>query len=154
MDTSETSPVVRHATLTDARTIAAFNQAMAAETEGITLDPAAVGDGVRRALGNPRLGTYYLAEVDGTVVGQTMVTTEWSDWRNGFFWWIQSVYVAPEHRGQGVFRALYEHIHKLAQSRHEIRGLRLYVRRDNRRAINTYRGLGMSPTDYVFLETE
>lgn len=132
----------------------AFNKAMAEETEGKTLDLATAQAGVRYALEDPHRALYFIAEVDSAVVGQTMITPEWSDWRNSFFWWIQSVYVDAKYRRYGVFRALYEHIAKLAKDRDDVCGLRLYVHCDNRNAIETYRRLGMSQTEYVLFEEE
>ncbi len=143
---------VRRATTADLGTLVAFNQAMAVETEDKTLDGPTVTAGVRRALEDPNRSIYFVAEAGGDVVGQTMFTLEWSDWRNGFFWWIQSVYVTPDFRGRGVFRALYEHIRSLAKEREDVCGLRLYVDRSNQRAIETYRKLGMTLTDYLLCE--
>lgn len=143
---------IRIATGADADRMIAFNRAMADETEGLQLDDAASDNGVREALKDPSRCTYYLAEIDGAVVGQTMVTVEWSDWRNGFYWWIQSVYVEPESRRLGVFRSLYAHVRDLARARPNVCGLRLYVYRENRRALETYRQLGMTVTDYQVCE--
>lgn len=125
---------------------------MAEETEGKTLDPATADAGVRCGLKDPSRALYFMAEVDGVAVGQTMITPEWSDWRNGFFWWIQSVYVDPEFRRRGVFRALYEHIAGLAKQRDDVCGLRLYVHGSNEQAIETYHQLGMSQTEYRLFE--
>ncbi len=107
--------------------------------------------GVPRALERPEV-RYCVAEVDGDVVGQMMLTYEWTDWRDGVFWWIQSVYVAPEARRRGVFRALYEHVHELAQADPDCRGLRLYMERDNHTAAATYEALGMTRTAYDVFE--
>ena len=145
---------IRPARIVDFETIVAFNHAMAKETEGKTLDPANAEAGVRNALEDPHRALYFMAEVDRVVVGQTMITPEWSDWRNGFFWWIQSVYVDPRFRRHGVFRALYEHIARLAKGRDDVCGLRLYVHHDNRNAIETYRRLGMSQAEYLLFEEE
>ncbi|MHC4697215.1 MAG: GNAT family N-acetyltransferase [Planctomycetota bacterium] len=143
---------VRAATISEFDVIVAFNQAMATETEDKTLDPATIHAGVRKALEDPARCMYFVAAIDGVVVGQTMITFEWSDWRNGYFWWIQSVYIDPDSRRRGVFRALYDHIRNLAKHRPDVCGLRLYVVRQNVRAIQTYRNLGMTPTDYVLCE--
>ena len=145
---------IRRATLADLDTIVAFNQAMALESENKTLDLSTVTAGVRRALEDPGRSVYFVAEVDGTIVGQTMVTMEWSDWRNGFFWWIQSVYVDSDSRSRGVFRALYEHILALARQRRDVCGVRLYVHRDNHRAVEIYAKLGMKLTDYLLYEED
>jgi len=151
---SNNAVTIRSATPADLDTIVAFNRAIAEETEGKTLDHATIVSGVRQALVDPSRCMYFIAEVDGAVAGQTMVTFEWSDWRDGLFWWIQSVYVDHRFRRRGVFRALYDHIRNLAKSRHEVCGLRLYVHRDNTRAIKTYRHLGMTLTEYVLCEEE
>src|SRR6185503_19691231 len=94
----------------DARAIAAFNAAMALETEGKRLFAEVIGAGVRALLRRPKAGFYLLAETKAEIAGVLMITTEWSDWRNGAFWWIQSVYVRPEFRRQGVYRRLYRHV--------------------------------------------
>jgi GNAT superfamily N-acetyltransferase len=144
---------IRHATQADLPFIAQANAALAAETEGQTLDPALLHPGVRAALNDPSLGRYYLAEIEGEVVGQLMATSEWSDWRNGAFIWIQSVYVLPTHRGDGVFRALYGHLESLARQDPRICGIRLYVERSNERAQEVYARLGMHRANYVVMET-
>src|SRR5262245_46547470 len=103
-------PTVRRAEPSDAAAITEFNRLMALETEGKALDVAVLSSGVRAVLADPNKGRYFLAEDSGVVVGQLMITLEWSDWRDGWFWWIQSVYVRPEARRQGVFRSLYHHV--------------------------------------------
>jgi len=145
-----TAPVIqiRCAALDDLDTVVRFNEAMAWETESKRLDHATITEGVRNALTDPSRCVYFVAEIEGRVVGQTMITFEWSDWRNGCFWWIQSVYVDAAHRRQGVFRALYDHIRTEAKSRPDVCGLRLYVYHSNDRAIATYQTLGMSVADY------
>ena len=146
--------VVRRAGTADLNTIVAFNRAMAYETENKILDPQTAICGVRNALEDPSRAVYFVAEVDGQVVGQTMITTEWSDWRNSYFWWVQSVYVAREHRRHGVFQALYSHIREIAFQRPDVCGLRLYVHRRNRSAAEVYRRLGMSQAEYSLFEDE
>ena len=148
------SITIRPATLEDAAHIVSFNKALASETEGKTLDARTITVGVREALADPSRSLYFLAEVDGEVVGQTMVTFEWSDWRNAFFWWIQSVYVDARFRRRGVFRALHEHVRREAHSRPEVCGLRLYVHHDNHRAMKTYAQLGMPQSDYLMCEED
>lgn len=143
---------IRVAVPGDVDTLAAFNIAMARETEGLRLLSAVVSAGVRRVLADPALGFYLVAEDQGQAVAGLLVTTEWSDWRNGCFWWIQSVYVLPQARRHGIFRALYRHVWQLAQARPEICGVRLYVERDNEAAQHTYRGLGMVETEYRVME--
>jgi len=143
---------IRKAELRDAAAIAAFNAAMALETEGKVLMPERVNAGVRRLLDDPSLGFYLVAQQGDAVVGCLMVTNEWSDWRNGLFWWIQSVYIVPASRRSGVYRRLYDHIRRLAQSDPGICGFRLYVEKENTAAQKTYGSLGMSPTDYRVYE--
>jgi GNAT superfamily N-acetyltransferase len=144
-------PTVRPARPADAPTIVEFNRILAQESEGKTLDPAVLSAGVDAVLADPVRGLYFLAEEGGEVIGQTMITTEWSDWRNGWIWWIQSVYVRPAHRRRGVFRALFEHVHRSARDAGVV-GLRLYVERANHVAQQTYASMGLGPTGYVVLE--
>ena len=136
----------------DADTIAAFNSAMAEETEGKALDPELIDPGVRNLLEDPTKGRYWVAESDGQVIGQLMVTYEWSDWRNGTIWWIQSVYVRPDWRRSGVFSALYRHVESLASDTPQVIGLRLYVEENNKRAQRTYAALGMVQPSYLVME--
>jgi ribosomal protein S18 acetylase RimI-like enzyme len=143
---------IRKATAQDADSIANFNAAMALETEHKRLVPELIGAGVRRLLGDPTLGFYVVAERAGEVVGCLLVTNEWSDWRNGLFWWIQSVYVVESARRQGVYRAMYDHIRGLAKADPGICGFRLYVEKDNAQAQRTYKSLGMAETDYLIYE--
>ena len=138
--------------------MAEFNSRMAWETENRRLDPERVRQGVAALLSDPAKGTYFLAEgqQDGTitVAGQLLITYEWSDWRNGNFWWIQSVYVAEEFRGRGVFRALFNHVHTLAKGRKDVCGLRLYMDAQNQTARQTYERLGLKQTDYELFEID
>ena len=128
---------------------------MAMETEHKRLDPDTVRQGVRAVLEEPARGCYFIAERDpGEPVGTLMLTHEWSDWRNGNWWWIQSVYVDPAHRRSGVYRALYDHVHALAQATPDVCGLRLYVERENANAQRTYESLGMSDAGYAIYEAE
>ena len=143
---------LRRAGLADAPVIVEFNILLALESEGKTLDPAVLGPGVAAGLADPRKALYFVAEEAGTVLGQIMVTFEWSDWRNGWLWWIQSVYVRPDARRRGVFRALYEHVRQAARQDPEVVGLRLYVERANEAAQQTYLRLGMEWTGYLVLE--
>ncbi|MEX1994053.1 MAG: GNAT family N-acetyltransferase [Steroidobacteraceae bacterium] len=144
---------IRDATLADLDFIVASNAALALESENQTLDPALSGPGVRAVLQEPGLGRYYLAESEGRTVGQLMTTYEWSDWRNGLFLWIQSVYVLPAYRSQGVFRALYRHLEDLARKDARVCGIRLYVDRANERAMAVYGRLGMHRSNYGVMET-
>jgi ribosomal protein S18 acetylase RimI-like enzyme len=145
-------PTVRRATPADAGVITEYNLRLARESEGKELDPAVLSAGVAAVLGDPVRGLYFVAELDGRVVGQLMITTEWSDWRNGWIWWIQSVYVHEEARRQGVFRALYDHVVATARADGGVAGLRLYVESGNLAAQQTYRRLGMEPAGYFVLE--
>lgn len=145
---------IRPAAASDAAIIADFNRRLAQETEGRQLDPAVVMKGVTGLLGFPDRGIYYVAEIDGQVIGQTLITYEWSDWRNGNFWWIQSVYVAADFRKQGIFRALYQHVKTAAEARSDVCGLRLYVEAENEHAQRAYERLGMKRTPYRLYELE
>jgi GNAT superfamily N-acetyltransferase len=144
--------VLRKGEARDADTIAAFNSAMALATEGKALIPEVILAGVRRLIANPALGFYVVAERDERVIACLMVTQEWSDWRNGLFWWIQSVYVEEPYRRRGVYRAMYEHVRALAAAEPNVCGFRLYVERENAVAQATYAALGMRPTDYDIYE--
>ncbi|MBL8295294.1 MAG: GNAT family N-acetyltransferase [Bryobacterales bacterium] len=146
--------MIRRACLADAETLASFNERMAWETEHLTLDAERIRLGVRAALEDESKGFYLVAERGGQVVGQLMVTYEWSDWRNGAFWWIQSVYVYPDYRGQGIYSGLYRHLERLARQTPEVCGLRLYVEQDNNRACEVYQRLGMTITAYRLLEVD
>jgi ribosomal protein S18 acetylase RimI-like enzyme len=139
---------IRPATPADAPTVAAANAALALETEGKRLDPATLAAGVAAVLADPAKGWYTVVEDAGRVVGQCLVTLEWSDWRNGWFWWVQSVYVAPHVRRTGVFRDLYRHLEAAAVARPDVIGIRLYVERDNARAQATYESLGLEEEPY------
>ena len=132
--------------------IADFNLRLAEETENLRLDPERVRTGVAALLKDPSKGLYYVAEVDGMVAGQVMITYEWSDWRNGNIWWLQSVYVKQEFRRQGIFRALFKHLEELARQRDDVCGLRLYMHADNTRARRSYEELGMKHTKYEVFE--
>src|SRR5476651_277303 len=144
--------IIRPARLSDAETICEFNRLLAQETEGKELDPATLKAGVEAMLLDPRKGLYFVAEREGWVVGQLGITLEWSDWRNGNFWWIQSVYVAPDARRHGVFRTLYQHVLAAAAREPNVIGVRLYVEHDNQIAQATYQKLGMTVTSYQLME--
>ena len=144
---------LREATPDDAKAIADCNAAMAQETEARVLESARLGAGVAALLDDERKGRYWVAESDGHIVGQIMVTYEWSDWRNATIWWIQSVYVHPEHRRRGIFTALYRHVEDIARRAENVCGLRLYVEKANRRAQETYTALGMSQDSYLVMES-
>jgi ribosomal protein S18 acetylase RimI-like enzyme len=158
---------IRPARPADADVILEFNRLMAKETEHKDLDPAILGAGVAAMLRDPNKGRYFVAEAtphsqplspehrgEGSmgIVGQLGITLEWSDWRNGNLWWIQSVYVAPDARRHGVFRKLYEHVMAEAAKEPNVIGVRLYVERENEVAKATYRKLGMWTTVYEIME--
>jgi ribosomal protein S18 acetylase RimI-like enzyme len=144
---------VRAATPADLPAIVEYNRRLALETEHKTLDPDVVAAGVAAALADPQSKGPYFLTCDGTdVIGQLQVTYEWSDWRNGWFWWIQSVYVRADGRGRGAFRALYEHVRTRAKAAKNVVGIRLYVERDNVAAQGTYARIGMTRMPYLMLE--
>jgi ribosomal protein S18 acetylase RimI-like enzyme len=152
MGTSSTPAVtVRAARPSDAAVIAQYNIGIARETEAMALDPEIVGPGVCAVLADPAKGMYFVAEVAGRVVGQLMITHEWSDWRNGDIWWVQSVYVHPEHRKIGAFKALYRHAEQQAKAVGAV-GIRLYVDADNETAQHAYTRLGMHLGNYRVME--
>jgi ribosomal protein S18 acetylase RimI-like enzyme len=142
---------IRAAALTDLPELAAWNAAMAWETEHKRLDPATLERGIRGVFERPQRGFYLVAERDGAAVGSLLVTYEWSDWRDGDFWWIQSVYVVPAARRGGAFRALYADVAQRAAAAGAV-GLRLYVETENQRAQATYEGLGMQRCHYFMYE--
>ena len=154
--TAEATPLsVRSATLDDLPIIVEFNCRLAWETEHTRLDMPTITRGVRRALTQPEMCRYFVAqEPGGEVIGQAMVTYELTDWRDGVLWWFQSVYVAEPHRGHGVFRALFDHIVQAAGAAPDVRGLRLYVERENARAQRVYQQLGLAPSGHLVYERD
>jgi GNAT superfamily N-acetyltransferase len=148
------SIAIRRAVLADADLITAYNRALAEETEGRALVPAVIQRGVSRLLAEPARGVYYVAEQGGRVIGQLLITYEFSDWRDSVFWWIQSVYVHPAHRRQGVYRGLHEHVAAAARAAGDVCGLRLYVDRHNTPAQAVYRQLGLHPSGYELYEVD
>jgi predicted ABC-type ATPase/GNAT superfamily N-acetyltransferase len=143
---------IRQAGPADALVVVEFNHRLAEESEGKTLDAALLEPGVAAVLADANKGLYYLAEEDGRALGQIGLTFEYSDWRCGWLWWIQSVYVRPEARRQGVFRSLYCHVENLARQDPSVIGLRLYVEEANKAAQQTYFKMGMTRTGYLVLE--
>jgi len=143
---------IRLATPRDAEVLIRFNSAMALETEKKALFPEVVSAGVHYLLNHLSAGFYVVAEVDTQVAGSLMVTNEWSDWRNGNFWWLQSVYVRPEFRRRGGYRRLYRFLQTLAARDPAVCGFRLYVERDNLPAQATYCAAGMAETRYLLFE--
>jgi len=152
---SETGVTIRAANHGDVDTIAEFSRRIALETEDMELDVEQIRIGITSHMDDPgRRGAYRVAELGGEVVGQLLVTLEWSDWRNRWRWWIQSVYTAPEARGKGVFRALFQHVEAEARSRDDVCGLRLYVEKENEAAQKAYEKVGMERSQYVFFSKE
>ena len=140
---------IRIATAADAPDLVEFNQAMALETEGKKLDTNVLSRGVAAVFDDVQKGFYVVAEVEGHVVGCLLITFEWSDWRNGWFWWIQSVYVRPQARGKSVYSKLYAYVKEKAAQRTDVCGFRLYVDRDNEHAQRVYEKLGMERSNYL-----
>ena len=143
---------VRAARPEDLESLVDFNCRLARETEDHELDPATVRRGLSRLFDNPAAGFYTVAEQEGRVVGCLLITFEWSDWRDGWLWWIQSVYVEAAARRRGVFRRLFEHVREKAETDADVRGLRLYVERGNGRAQATYASMGMEEAPYKLFE--
>ena len=150
---------VREASWSDLEHLIECNAAMALETEGRLLDKNRLRLGTEGVLSSPSRGLYVVGEsLEGDhkrrVVGQLLITYEWSDWRNANFWWIQSVYVHPDWRYRGVFRAMYEFVFQQADSRSDVCGIRLYVEKDNANAIAVYDKLGLRMTPYRIIEVD
>ena len=154
---------IRPAMPVDTHLLAQWASAMALETEHKQLDPDTLRAGIATGIDEVAKARYFVAMEDsalaghetvGMPVGTLMLTSEWSDWRNGDWWWIQSVYVAPEHRRRGVYAALYRHVEALARATSGVVGLRLYVERDNASAQRTYAALGMVDAGYAMYEAE
>ncbi|MDE3018375.1 MAG: GNAT family N-acetyltransferase [Nitrospirota bacterium] len=150
--------VIRPAQVGDLDVLVNFSLAMALETEGRQLDRERLRQGTQTLLEEPARGFYLVAEAQGEpgpiVVGQLMITFEWSDWRNATFWWIQSVYVHPEWRRQGIYRTMHRHVLREAKDRKDVCGLRLYVEKDNQGAQTVYRRVGLSPSIYQVFEED
>lgn len=145
---------IRIANQEDVGALVEFNQTMALETEGKTLDSSTLRAGVAAVFADDRKGFYVVADNKGSVTAGLMVTTEWSDWRNGVFWWIQSVYVSPEYRGTGLYGKMYEFVKEQAAKAGNVCGFRLYVEKENERAQRVYEKLGMEKTYYLMYEEE
>lgn len=143
---------IRAATVTDAGPIVEFQQAMARETESVELDPPVVTRGVQAVFDQPARGRYFIAEAAGEVIASLLITYEWSDWRDGNVWWIQSVYVRPEHRRRGVYARMYDEVRAAAMRDDGVRGIRLYVDRRNTSAQDVYRRCGMNGEHYLVFE--
>ena len=145
---------IRNAEIDDIEILVQFNSQMAMETENKLLDRSVLKEGLQKALQQNHFCRYFVAEIKGEVIGQTMLTYEWSDWRNGQIWWLQSVFVDKKYRQKGVFRALYSHIKALAKSLTQVRALRLYVKNDNNQGQTVYKQLGLYPAGYHIYEDE
>lgn len=145
--------IIRQAVPTDEETVVDFNCRLAAESESTQLDRDTVRLGVRAILGNSRHGRYFVATLDDRIVGQMMHTFEWSDWRNGEIWWLQSVYVHPDFRRKGAFRQLIQHLQTEADASPGVVGLRLYVEEHNTSAQKTYEQLGLKTAGYMVMES-
>lgn len=143
---------IRKANINDLETIVEYNYGLAYETEDKKLDKEILSKGVKAIIEDSSKGIYHVCEIDGKVVGQIMYTYEWSDWRNGTFLWVQSVYVNKEHRGKGIYRNLYNHVKAICDKDESICGIRLYVEVENFVAKKTYKNLGMEECNYHIYE--
>ena len=144
---------IRNAGIHDVAVLADHNQAMAVETEDRHLNREIIEAGLQEVLSHPEKGFYMVAEAEGQIVANLMITVEWSDWRNAPMWWFQSVYVRPEHRQQGVFKLMYQEV--MDQARNQgVKELRLYVEKSNVRAQKVYEQLGMAESHYLMYEVE
>lgn len=143
---------IRASIVADVPNLINFNQAMALETEGKTLSAQILRSGVEAVFLDEKKGFYAVAEIGGAIVGGLMVTFEWSDWRAKWFWWIQSVYILPEHRGRRIYRLLYEFVKEKAAAQKDVCGFRLYVEKENINAQKVYEKLGMQSSHYIMYE--
>ncbi|MBK8302260.1 MAG: GNAT family N-acetyltransferase [Chloracidobacterium sp.] len=143
---------IRLATADDADSLIEFNQAMALETEGKQLESSILRSGVEAVFSDEKKGFYIVAEIENRIVGGLMVTREWSDWRNGWWWWIQSVYIRPDFRGQKIYAKLYGFVKARAADAGDVCGFRLYVENDNSRAQRVYESVGMEASHYLMYE--
>ena len=143
---------IRVAKNSDVKSLVHFNQLMAWETEQKKLDEVILSKGVSALIADNNKGFYLVAEQSAQVVGSLMVTTEWSDWRNGVFWWVQSVYISPDYRRQGIYAQLYAQVKSLAEQKKDVCGFRLYVEKENLVAQQTYEALGMQQSHYLMYE--
>ncbi|MGH8496404.1 MAG: GNAT family N-acetyltransferase [Gammaproteobacteria bacterium] len=143
---------IRQATIADIDIVVDYNARLAEETENMRLDRERLRRGVTTILGDRSKGLYFLAEIGGKTVGQISVTFEWSDWRNGNFWWLQSVYIEEAYRGRGILKQLFNYLMALPEVNTSVRGLRLYVEKSNESASAAYRRLGFEPAHYDMME--
>ena len=144
--------VIRSARPADAPVIAEFNCRLARESEGTELEPPVVAEGVAALLADPGKGNYFVACDGEEILGQLAITFEWSDWRNGWFWWIQSVYILPKYRGKSIYSQLYDFVKRQASMQGNVCGFRLYVEKENEHAQAVYKKLGMEETYYLMFE--
>ena len=144
----------RKGAISDIEIIVQFQKNMALETEERILLESSISSGVTEVIGDEQKGTYLVAEHEGKIIGSLLITYEWSDWRNGWFWWIQSVYVKKEWRRKGVYSHLYDEVKKLSLNEGNVCGIRLYVEKENKIAQTVYKHLGMYDTKYLLYETE
>ena len=151
---SDINIIVREGVRQDTDYIVKFQQGMALETEGKILDEALLKKGITAIFDSIDKGFYVVAEIDSHVVGSLLITYEWSDWRNATYWWIQSVFVDLHWRRKGVYRSLHDYVLRIADSRQDICGIRLYVERTNTIAQQTYKNLGMAYSHYDLYETD
>lgn len=155
---AETTILIRHARPTDLDVLVGFSAAMARETEGRELDLDLLRQGTQAVFDDPGRGFYLVAEAGRTsgttIVGQLLITFEWSDWRSANFWWIQSVYVAPEWRRQGVYRRLHQTVLQEARRHPQVCGVRLYVERGNAVAQTVYDRVGLTRSVYQVFEED
>lgn len=143
---------IRRARKQDIDALIGFNEAMALETEGKKLLTGTLRKGVEAVFDDPKKGFYVVAEADGQVIGGLMVTFEWSDWRDAWFWWIQSVFVNPDKRGKRIYSQLYDFVKREAASAGNVCGFRLYVEKENTHAQRVYEKVGMEATYYLMYE--
>ena len=136
----------------DIDSIVQFQADMAMESEGCVLDKETVTQGVTSAMTDESKGVYWVAKMDGKVIGSLMLTQEWSDWNNQWYWWIQSVYVTPEYRNRGVYKAMYTKVKEEAREKN-VSQIRLYVDKTNLSAQKVYESLGMKESHYLMFET-
>ena len=152
VSSSKPAMEIRLARSGDAGSLVEFNQAMALETEGKRLDGSTLKAGVEAVFADEKKGFYIVAEDTGTIAAGLMVTFEWSDWRNAWFWWIQSVYVLPAYRGRKIYSQLYDFVKSLANKKGDVCGFRLYVEKENLKAQNVYEKVGMDASYYLMYE--
>lgn len=144
--------LIRLAQQEDAPALIEFNQAMALETEGKQLETGVLQSGVEAVFADEKKGFYVVAEAEGKIIGGLMVTFEWSDWRDGWFWWIQSVYILPEGRGRKIYSRLYDFVKEKARASGDVCGIRLYVEKENEHAQKVYEKVGMEKSYYLMYE--